>query len=174
MEQSRRVYESATHQLGSFLELVSSKLTLAESAGAGAGERRVSRNMSRAGRGAGRGGAEQARRKSCHSLPSYKPALPSLSPSTSCGSSSLTTNTSGEQERRPATAAAACTCTPEERQQEEKQKSKSKTRKAIRRMTSFMRKDKSESLSFEELSKNSLKYSRYSQSRTFVKLINCL
>ena len=229
MEQSREVYETATNQLGSFLELVSNRLTLNKTgldtpppaplsvlserqrSGAQGHVSNVSSpsHGSRGGSGVRkRSESENNRRKSStgHAgRPGSRPGSrylledPSLSPSISCASSSLSEcdrssgvgSSSGprrtselikySRERKSdlseigqgghqgdegvcdISILSSCTC-PEEEEIHDKidrePRKSSKTRNTLRRITSFMRKDKKMSL-VETSGPASLKYSRY-------------
>lgn len=205
MEQSRLVYENATNQLGSFLEMVSTQLTLTKPAEDAEPEPdgRMSRRRSRS----SKSDKIQTlpRRKSTPLLtntPNSKPRSklqfedPSLSRSTSCASSSLDSSCQSENGRFSTRTDKKTLETVNERRyrkgdnddadksanddansiqteltcqsslassclggEEKLGKSKSKTRKALGRITSFMRKDKSQNFSLENSSRNSLKYS---------------
>ena len=205
MEQSRLVYENATNQLGSFLEMVSTKLTntkVGEEADPEA-DGRMSRRRSRTSDKM----QTLPRRKSTTFLMNTHTSKsrsklqfddPSLSRSTSCASSSLDSScisengklflrnnedkaletvtergyrkyengepdksanddvTSVETELTCESSIASSCLSGEER----RIKTKSRTKKALGRITSFMRKDKSKNFNLEDTSKNSLKYSR--------------
>jgi len=201
MEQSRLVYENATNQLGSFLEMVSTKLTVskpnedAEPEADGRVSRRRSRNS--------KSDKVQTlpRRKSTPFLTSTHTSKsrsklqfedPSLSRSTSCASSSLDSSCQSENGRfsnksdtkilETVTEKRYRKCDNDESDksanedvnsiqtesslassclggEEKLVKSKSRTRKALGRITSFMRKDKSQNFNLEDSTKNSLKYS---------------
>jgi len=204
MEQSRLVYENATNQLGSFLEMVSTKLTntkVGEEADPEA-DGRMSRRRSRPSDKM----QTLPRRKSTTFLMNTHTSKsrsklqfddPSLSRSTSCASSSLDSScisengklflrnnedkaletvtergyrkyengepdksanddvTSVETELTCESSIASSCLSSEER----RIKTKSRTKKALGRITSFMRKDKSKNFNLEDTSKNSLKYS---------------
>lgn len=204
MEQSRLVYENATNQLGSFLEMVSTKLTntkVGEDAEPEA-DGRMSRRRSRASDKI----QTLPRRKSTtfitntHSSKSRSKLQfedPSLSRSTSCTSSSLDSSSISEngklllrggddktletvterryrkwENREPeksanddlTSAETDITCDSSITSsclsgEERLAKTKSRTKKALGRITSFMRKDKSKNFNLEDVSKNSIKYS---------------
>ena len=240
MEQSREVYETATNQLGSFLELVSNRLTLKgqdtplplaplsvlsdgqRHSGAQGHVSYVS-SLSHGSRGSSgvrkRSESENNRRKSTASnlTPGragrqgsrYLLEDPSLSPAISCASSSLNTSCASEGDRSSGVGSSSgprrtselirfsrsgerksevgseigsnvannddgaydisilssCTC-PEDEEVPDKydrRKTQSKTRNTLKRITSFMRKDKSKNMSLVDSGPASLKYSRYCQ-----------
>ena len=205
MEESREVYETATNQLGSFLELVSNKLTMNRSGPEVPGvtgvtsvterqDRRMSsddtRTMSSTGPRStssvrGRSQSENNRRKSiAHALASqrvsrYLTEDPSLSPSTSCASSSLSESdrrtsdkmkhdrksdiisdnrdTTDDGDYNNISILSSCTCVDDN---VDTNKKNSKTRNTLKRITSFMRKDKCKNLNLVETGPGSMKYSR--------------
>ena len=233
MEQSREVYETATNQLGSFLELVSNRLTLKgpdtplplsvlsdgqrhQNSGA-QGHVSYASSLSHGSRGGSgvrkRSESENNRRKSTASnlTPGrgrdrqggsrYLLEDPSLSPAISCTSSSLNTSSASDrssgigsgprrtselirfsrsQERKSGSEIgsgvtnndegaydisilSSCTCPEDEElpDKAEDRRKTSKTRNTLKRITSFMRKDKSKNLSLVDSGAASLKYSRY-------------
>ena len=214
MEQSREVYETATNQLGSFLELVSNRLTLkgqdtpltpAPLSVLSDGQRAQGSRSSTGVRK--RSESENNRRKSVSNLtPSrrYRLEDPSLSPAISCASSSLNTSCASDRssgvgsssgprrtselirfsrsgERKSEVESeigssvtnndegaydisilSSCTCPEDEELPDKEDRRKtSKTRNTLKRITSFMRKDKSKNLSLVDSGAASLKYSRY-------------
>lgn len=177
MEQSREVYETATNQLGSFLELVSNRLTI-KPGGEMSPEMKV-----------GRRAHSETRRKSSHAgshrTSRYLMEDQSLSPSASSSLNTSSCNSESDRNssrslRRPSDKtdarsdvvpgqqqdqglydisilSSSCNCEGDE----EKQRKHSKTRTTLRRLTSFMRKDKSRNLSLVDSSgPTSMKYSR--------------
>ena len=239
MEQSREVYETATNQLGSFLELVSNRLTLKgpdtplplaplsvlsdgqrHQSSAARGHVSYASSLSHGSRGGSgvrkRSESENNRRKSTATASNLTPGRagrdrqggsrylledPSLSPAISCTSSSLNTSSASDrssgigsgprrtselirfsrsQERKSGSEIgsgvtnndegaydisilSSCTCPEDEElpDKEEDRRKTSKTRNTLKRITSFMRKDKSKNLSLVDSGAASLKYSRY-------------
>ena len=231
MEQSREVYETATNQLGSFLELVSNRLTLkgqdtppplAPLSVLSDGQRaqgHVSHvsTLSQGSRGSSgvrkRSESENNRRKSVSNVTPgrtgrqgsrFRLEDPSLSPAISCASSSLNTSCASDRssgvgsssgprrtsemirfsrsgERKSEVGSeigssvtnndegaydisilSSCTCPEDEELPDKEDRRKtSKTKNTLKRITSFMRKDKSKNLSLVDSSPASLKYSRY-------------
>jgi len=183
MEQSREVYETATNQLGSFLELVSNRLTIKEMS-PGPELKVVRRAQS------------ESRRKTSHASSQrtsrYLMEDQSLSPSASSSLNTSSCNsesdrTSSRSLRRPSDKSdprsdlgseistkpasvgeqdqplydisilSSCTCEEEPGQKPRKH---SRTRSTLRRITSFMRKDKARNLSLVDSGgPTSLKYS---------------
>ena len=189
MEQSREVYETATNQLGSFLELVSSRLTIKP----GGEERSPEPKVVRRAQSESRRKASQASSQRTSRTSRYLMEDQSLSPS---ASSSLNTSSSNSESdrnssrslRRPSDKSdprsdlgseistkpasvedqdgalydisilSSCTC---EEEVGGKPRKNSRTRSTLRRITSFMRKDKARNLSLVDTSgPTSMKYSR--------------
>ena len=178
MEQSREVYETATNQLGSFLELVSNRLTI--KGGELSPEMKV-----------GRRSQSETRRKSSHvgsqRTSRYLMEDQSLSPSASSSLNTSSCNSESDRNssrslRRPSdktdarsdlvtgqpevqdqglydiSILSSCNC---EAGEGDRQRKHSKTKTTLRRLTSFMRKDKSRNMSLVESSgPTSIKYSR--------------
>ena len=189
MEQSREVYETATNQLGSFLELVSSRLTIRPGEEMSPELKVVRRAQSESRRKSSQAGSQRASRSSRYLMEDQ-----SLSPS---ASSSLNTSSSNSESdrnssrslRRPSDKSdprsdlaseisvkparvecedqeghydvsilSSCTC---EEEPGVKPRKHSRTRSTLRRITSFMRKDKARNLSLVDNSgPTSMKYSR--------------
>ena len=183
MEQSREVYETATNQLGSFLELVSNRLTI-KPGGEMSPEMKV-----------GRRAHSETRRKSSHAgshrTSRYLMEDQSLSPSASSSLNTSSCNSESDRNsnrslRRPSEKTNArsdvvtgqqlsqnqglhdisiltsCNCEAGEVGLEgDSQRKHSKTKTTLRRLTSFMRKDKSRNQSLLDSSgPTSIKYSR--------------
>ena len=183
MEQSREVYETATNQLGSFLELVSNRLTI-KPGGEMSPEMKV-----------GRRAHSETRRKSSHAgshrTSRYLMEDQSLSPSASSSLNTSSCNSESDRNsnrslRRPSektnarsdvvtgqqlsqnqglhdiSILSSCNCEAGEVGLEgDSQRKHSKTKTTLRRLTSFMRKDKSRNQSLLDSSgPTSIKYSR--------------
>ena len=185
MEQSREVYETATNQLGSFLELVSNRLTIK------GGE--LSPDMK-----VGKRSQSETRRKSSHvgshRTSRYLMEDQSLSPSASSSLNTSSCNSESDRNssrslRRPSDKSdprsdlaseisvkparvecedqeghydvsilSSCTC---EEEPGVKPRKNSRTRSTLKRITSFMRKDKARNLSLVDSGgPTSIKYSR--------------
>lgn len=214
MEQSREVYETATNQLGSFLELVSSRLTMNKS---GTGLELIGtplpptslsqdktaisssrRARSSSGARSKRSESENRRKSSLVTFSHrnrYHVENPSLSPGSISGTSSSPSSEGDPRHSRrssdklnysrdvgsdisagdnvPTTDDGAyndisilssCTCNDETDtvQNPDNTRKSSKTRNTLKRITSFMRKDKSKNLSLVNTGTGpaSLKYSR--------------
>ena len=182
MEQSREVYETATNQLGSFLELVSNRLTIKPGV-----EMSPELNFSDKLQ-SGRRAHSETRRKSSHvgsqrgsRTSRYLMEDQSLSPSASSSLNTSSCNSESDRNssrslRRPSDKAdgrseqeqglydisilGSCNCEASE-ETEQKTRKHSRTRSTLRRLTSFMRKDKSRNLSLvDDSGPTSIKYSR--------------
>ena len=188
MEQSREVYETATNQLGSFLELVSNRLTIKEMS-PGPELKVVRRAQSESRRKTSHASSQRTSRTSRYLMEdqSLSPSASSSLNTSSCNSES--DRTSSRSLRRPSDKSdprsdlgseistkpaslgdpdqplydisilSSCTC--EEEPGGQKPRKHSRTRSTLRRLTSFMRKDKARNLSLVDSGgPTSMKYSR--------------
>ena len=187
MEQSREVYETATNQLGSFLELVSNRLTIKSGEEISSPELKVVRRAQSENRRKTSQAVSQRTSRASRYLMEDQSLSPSASSSlntSSCNSESDRNSSrslrrpsdksdprsdlTSEISTKPASVGdgdydisilSSCTC---EEEPENKPRKPSRTRSTLRRITSFMRKDKARNLSLVDSGgPTSMKYSRY-------------